>query len=76
MKVRAVSRLGLLVLTLVLVTSALPMLSHIWGAGSIVLSYAGAPPAVSAAWTTANVVSGSIWAFSGIAAPLVVFQLG
>lgn len=74
MRTRAVSRLGLLVLLLVLVTSAVPMLSHIWGAGAITLAYAGAPPAVSAAWTSANVVSASIYAVSGVGAPLVIFQ--
>lgn len=75
MKRRAATRLGVSLISLVVLTFAIPMLNNIWGVGSIILSAAGAPASASIAWTSANMMSAAIYAFVPMAAPLALFQI-
>jgi len=75
MNKRAAIRLLLSVMSLVVVTAALPIVSNVWGAGSILLSAVGAPASASIAWTSANMISASIYVFAPVAAPVALFQI-
>ena len=74
MKRAAAVRLGLSIMALVVLTFAVPVVANVWAGGSLLLAYADAPAAASAAWTTANLVSASIYAWFPPAAPVAAFQ--
>ena len=75
MNKRAAIRLLLSVVALVVVTVALPVVSNVWGAGSVILSAAGAPASAGIAWTSANMISASIYVFAPVTAPIALFQI-